>query len=143
MTAVDDAAYRLRLAEDLLARARRVAAVDAPSGAMLARAAIENAAKAVLACFTSVARSHEPEKLLAEALAHEEFPAALGARARALVPHLASYGAQTHAQTAYGDEVKHRLPSEIIGDPEARAALRVADDAVALARDGHGAVFGG
>ena len=29
MTAVDDAAYRLRLAEDLLARARRVAAVDA------------------------------------------------------------------------------------------------------------------
>jgi len=128
--------YRLKLAESSL----HVARINIDGGhwreaALFARAAVENAAKAIQACFTSVHRTHEPEEPLAEALASPHFPAELRARAQALLPRLSDLGMKEHIALSYGDEEKGITPWELASEEKARGHLAVAEEAVALARD--------
>jgi HEPN domain-containing protein len=76
MTGQEESSYRLRVATTLSNKA------DAAFGrgewreaALFARAAIENAAKAVLGAFASVPRSQEPRDILSEAVKLPGFPA--------------------------------------------------------------------
>lgn len=142
MTASEESAFRLRLAEDMFSRARRAEAGDPATAVLLARGAIENAAKAVLACFSAVSRSHEPAELLQAALGEADFPESCREAAVQLLPLVVPYGAQKHAQTAYGDESKHLLPSEIIDVAQASTALKVARSALDVAQRIRQAVFG-
>lgn len=75
MTAVDDARYRLGVARQLVERAQRMLEIVFwREAALFARGAIEHAAKAILACFTTVSRTHDPDQPLQEALADPTFP---------------------------------------------------------------------
>ena len=143
MTAPEESAFRLRLAEDLLERARRIGDGDTATAVLLARGAIENAAKAALGCLATVARSHEPADLFRAALAEHDFPDSLRAEALALLPRLVPYGAQAHAQTSYGDEAKHLLPSEMFDPAQVASAREIAQTTLDLTKRLRRAVFGG
>lgn len=142
MTAPDESGFRLRLAEDQLARARRAGAGDPATAVLLARGSIENAAKAALACFTTIGRSHEPGELLRAALGEAAFPVPLREDARGLLARVWGFGAHKHAQTSYGDEAKHLLPSELIDAAQAQDAIHVSESMLDLARRVRQAVLG-
>lgn len=136
MTPREGASYRLRLADlslgsaqDSLSRARW------RDAALFARAAVEHATKAILACFAAVPRTHEPREALDAALGDPRFPAALRDRAEALVPRLAAYGTKAHLELSYGDEQRGIDPWAIVTEERGRRDLAVADETVVLARD--------
>jgi hypothetical protein len=133
MTAKDEGTYRLQLAGQLLREAQAQPAEMTHPQALLARGAIENAAKAILACFASVPRTHEPAQLLLEALQDPRFPQHFRSTAEALVPILRSYGMKEHVLLSYGDE-EHRIdPASLVTVEHARASLDVAGRMVSLA----------
>ena len=143
MTPKDEAGYRIALAEMRLRsaeeslRGRRWA-----DAALFARAAVENAAKAVLACFQSVPRSHEPAEVLRAALALPAFPQAADRLARSLLPSLARYGLARHLELSYGDEKNFVSPEGLVGEPEARLACADAMTTLQLATDVRRLVLG-
>jgi HEPN domain-containing protein len=103
--------------------------------ALFARAAVENAAKAVQSCFTNVHRTHDPDQPLADALRSPQFPAALRTRAQALLPRLAGFGMKEHIALSYGDEEKGLTPWDLVTEEKARGHLAVAEEITALAHD--------
>jgi len=89
VTPKDEAGYRIALAELRLRSAEEsLRGGRWADAALFARAAVENAAKAVLASFQTVPRTHEPTEVLRAALALPAFPRAVEPRARALLPSL-------------------------------------------------------
>ena len=93
MTPRESARYRLELADRALKVAREsLDRSEWREAALFARAAVEHAAKAVMACFAAVSRTHDPQAALGPALANPAFPAALRDRAEELSPRLATLG---------------------------------------------------
>ena len=124
MTPRDSSRYRIELADSSLRVARE--SLDRRQwreAALFARAAVENAAKAVQACFTNVHHTHDPDQLLAEALGSSRFPAELRARAEALLPRLAGL-----------------TPWELVTEERARGHVGIAEEAAALAHDCYAAL---
>lgn len=143
MTSRDDSAYRLRMAETLATKAREaLSRGDFREAALFARSAVENAAKAILCCFTSVPRSHEPAELLARAVGFAEFPEQLKEWAARLVEPWRSYGMQEHVLLSYGDEQARVDPWSLVGEEHAREALAAADEACRLAASCREQLFG-
>lgn len=143
MTPKDEAAYRIRIAETRVAEADRLLETALWAGAtLLARAAIENAAKGVLACFQAVPRTHEPADVLDASLRDAAFPAELAPRAHALVPTLRGYGMKRHLELAYGDEQNLRTPDELVGEGDALRAVADARTLRSLAGDVRRTVLG-
>lgn len=143
MTGRDDSAFRLGMARMLAERARAaVARGEWREAALFARGAVEAAAKAVLACFTGVPRSHEPAALLRDAANQPGFPDALRGEVARLVPLWAGYGMAEHVLLSYGDERNRIDPWSLVGDARAREAVAAADEAVAFAERCRVAVFG-
>lgn len=136
MTPPDDAHYRLEVAELYLAASTQDLGLGRwRETAVAARNAIENGAKAILACFGSVPRTHEPGDLLDQALGDPRFPAGLRSRAVAIRPAAGAYGMEAHLEFGYGDEKRRLNPWKLVTESRARDAQRVAVEAVALARD--------
>jgi HEPN domain-containing protein len=134
VTARDDARYRLRIAEQLLARAREDQAAGRwREAALFARASIENATKAVVACFGAVPRTHEPAALLSSVLADPRFPPSRQPAAAVLAPRLAGYGMAEHIMLSYGDERNRVDPWSLVTEQHARDAVSTADEAQVLA----------
>jgi HEPN domain-containing protein len=134
VTGQDDARYRLSLAlrslstcdEELATRRWREAA-------LFARGAIEHAAKAIVACFGTIPRTHEPAVLLDVATSDPRFPPALCAQAAAVRPALERYGVAEHQLLSYGDESARIDPWTLITEAHARESTRVARESVELA----------
>ena len=81
-----EADYRIRLAESRLQSAMASAASGRwADAAMFARGAVENGAKALLFCFRTVPRTHEPSDIVQAALADSAFPERLRHRVQELV----------------------------------------------------------
>jgi len=126
MNSRQDSAYRLLLARRYLDEAeqdmdlhRWRAAVEA------AQMSIENAAKAIVACFGPVPRSHN----LADALktvVEADIPPAMAERVEALLPIVMAYGARLHIRASYGDEQAFRSPWELFGEREAHDGVEAA-----------------
>ncbi len=134
MNGVKDAGYRLRLAQGFLAEARQ----DIPlarwrSAVDNAQLAIENAAKAVLARFGPVSRSHHPHQQIRQGLVADVFPAQHRAEIERLAQLAQGMGADVHIRTDYGDELGDLTPWELFDEAEAQDALRLAEEAVELA----------
>jgi HEPN domain-containing protein len=141
VTPRDSARYRLELADSSL----RVARESLDRGqwreaALFARAAVENAAKAVQSCFTNVHRTHDPDQPLADALRSPQFPAGLRARAQALLPRLSGFGMKEHIALSYGDEEKGLTPWDLVTEEKARGHLAVAEESAALAHECYAAL---
>src|SRR6185436_9966516 len=87
LTPAVGASYRLALGSRSLQSARdNFSRENWRDSALFSRAAVEHAAKAILACFAAVPRSHEPARLLELALSAQQFPEQLRVSAEALVP---------------------------------------------------------
>lgn len=142
MTPRQGALYRLQLADLSLDSARdNLARGKWRDAALFARAAVENAAKAIESCFTSAHRTHEPGLSLAEALRSPNFPTQLRSRAQALLPRVAPLGMKEHVELAYGDEDKGITPWRLVTERRARDHVAVAEEIVALGHDCHTALF--
>ena len=136
MTSVDAARYRLGLAVRSLESARANLSRSAwRDSALFSRAAIEHGAKAILACFAVVPRSHEPAQILRLALGSAKFPEELGKRTEGLATIIVPYGIQEHLLLSYGDEEHHVDPWSLVTEDRARASESAAAEVVALAEE--------
>jgi HEPN domain-containing protein len=127
VTARDDSAYRLEVARGLLSKAQdALGRAEWHTAELFARGAVEHAAKALLACFTGVPRTHEPAEVLRVALAQPAFPPELRADAQALSTPAASYGLARHLELSYGDERRRIPPWALVTESGARSAVDVA-----------------
>jgi len=143
MTGRDDSSFRLRTATMLLAKAREEASrASWREAALFARGAVENAAKAVLACLASVPKSHDPAPLLEEALRLPGFPAALAGEAQTLLPVWRRYGMAQHILLSYGDEQNLIDPWSLVTPELAGEAVSAAESAVEFAARCRTAIFG-
>ncbi|HEX9640150.1 MAG TPA: HEPN domain-containing protein [Candidatus Krumholzibacteria bacterium] len=128
--------YRLQLALRSLASARdNLGRQNWRDSAVFSRAGVEHAVKAIVACFGAVPRSHEPQRLLAQALETGAFPDWLRERAEALSPDLGGLGIQEHILLSYGDEERGIDPWSIVDEARATSHFRIAEAATALAEE--------
>ncbi|MDI7268878.1 MAG: HEPN domain-containing protein [Myxococcota bacterium] len=134
MTGRDDSAFRLHMGRALAGKAREaLARGDWREAALFARGAIESAAKAILACFTGVPRSHEPGDILREALAQPGFPEPLRTEGGLLTGVWVAYGMAEHVLLSYGDERNRVDPWSLVTEARAREAVATAETAVDFA----------
>ncbi len=128
------APYRLELARRSLESARdNHARGNWRDSALFARAAVEHASKAMLACFTAVPRTHEPARVLELALAAPAFPLELRSEAEAHRPALAGFGLSEHILLSYGDEEHGIDPWSLVDAARAGSRLEVAEGMFGLA----------
>ncbi len=143
MTGRDDSAFRLGMAERLLARGLEASARgEWREASLFARSAIEAASKSIIACFSSVPRSHEPGALLERALGHDAFPGQLKDEARRLAGEWDAYGMEEHVLLSYGDEVNRIDPWTLVTSGKAGEAIAEATRAVDFASRVRSSVFG-
>lgn len=136
MTPGDEAGYRIALAEMRLRSAdESLKAERWADAALFARAAVENGAKAVLAIFQAVPRTHEPAEVLRTALDLPGFPASAEGRARSLLPTLDRHGLARHLELSYGDEQNFVSPEALVSEQDARQAVADARATLELAID--------
>jgi HEPN domain-containing protein len=144
MTGKEEAAYRFRVAATLVVKAEgALGRQEWREAALFARAAIENAAKAVLGVYASVPRSHEPGDILQEAASLPAFSASLREEALALAARFRGYGMEQHILLSYGDEAHHVDPWSLVrresaedGVADARLATDFASRCIELAFGG-------
>ena len=123
MIARDNAAYRLELAKQHFVMAKEDLDLRRwPSTIGNAQLAVENAAKAILACFGPVPRNHDTAErlqvILGLGLSQE-----LAGDIEAALPIFAEYGREKHILATYGDEKALRTPWTLFGEEDARKAL--------------------
>jgi HEPN domain-containing protein len=109
--------------------------------ALFARGAVEASAKAVVACFTGVPRSHEPAAMLRDVRGLPEFPEALRGEAESLVDSWTAYGMAEHVLLSYGDERNRIDPWSLVTEARAADAVDAAGEAVAFAERCRAVVF--
>lgn len=116
----------LNLAEEDLELKRWV------SAASNAQLGLENAAKAIVACFGLVPRSHDVAEHL-EGISMNELPPELAGEVQTIIPIVAKYGLKKHILVTYGDEKAYLTPWELFGEEEATGEVEDARRCVALA----------
>lgn len=136
MKSLSGARYRFAIAQGFLREASQDVELQRWRSAVdNAQLAVENAAKAVLALVGPVGRTHNPAIQLRQFLTEGVFPPGWQARVRQLAERAELLGPDVHIQTDYGDEAEGRTPWEIFQEADARQALTLAEEAVALAED--------
>ncbi|MFQ5613765.1 MAG: HEPN domain-containing protein [Anaerolineae bacterium] len=132
-----DSAYRLLLARQYLDEAEQDLALrrwrSAVAGAQMA---VENAAKAVVACFGPVPRSHDLADRL-QVVTGADMPQAWAEEIKAMLPIVLAYDTEFHIRASYGDEQAFRSPWELFGEDEARRGVEVARRCLATAESVH------
>jgi len=128
----DEAERRIRLAERHLYEAEEATnRNDFPEAVGHSQLCVENAAKAIIACFCIPSWSHDPSEELRQAVV----PLKLEQAAMAEIERLADFAhllAPEHGRTNYGT-ITH-LPDELYGKTEAKDALGMARQALRIAR---------
>ncbi len=131
----DHHSYRLKLATGFLREARQDVVLERWRSAMdNAQLSVENAAKAVLALLGPVGRTHQPAPFLREAIQQERFLPTQCNDVLRLAELAELLGPDVHIRTDYGDEVGGLTPWELFDEADARHALAMAEEAVAIAQ---------
>jgi hypothetical protein len=81
-----------------------------------------------------VGRTHNPAVHLRAALEQGRFRPSQALAVRSLTEKAELLGPDVHIQTDYGDEAGGRTPWELFDEEDARQALAMAEEAVALAK---------
>ena len=130
----DSYQYRHKLAAGFLEEARQDFTLKRWRSVMDgAQLAVENAAKAVLALIGPVGRTHFPAPLLRDLVKEGVFPESQRHSVLRLATLAEQLGMDIHIQTDYGDEVERLTPWELFDEGDAKQALMMAEEAVALA----------
>jgi HEPN domain-containing protein len=135
VTAADEIAYRLGLADGFLREAEQDWGLQRWRSCVdNAQLAVENAGKAVLSLFGAPPKTHEPARDVAALLRTRELSEEARSALQSLLPELLALGTREHFLADYGDEATHTLPWDLFTRDSAEAALRSARGAVAQAR---------
>lgn len=136
MKSINDADYRLKLAQGFLDEAHQDVNLERWRSTMdNSQLAVENAAKAVLALIGPVGRTHKPGPLLRQAAQDGTLEISDLTKVKRLAQLAELLGFDVHVQTDYGDEMGGRTPWELFDEPDARQALAMAEEAVKLAQE--------
>lgn len=96
-----------------------------------AQLAVENAAKAIVACFQPVGQTHRPQDELARILsAQTALTTDIQESLNDIIAICRSLSGREHVLAAYGDERARRTPWELFTDVQATFALAQAREAV-------------
>ena len=135
MDAMQDAGYRLRLAEGYVQEASEDLTLKRWRSCVdNSQLAAKNAAKAALALLGPVGRTHNPAPLLRQALGDGRFPAELTGDVQRLAETAELLGPPVPISTDYGDEDARLTPWELLAESDAGSALSMAEEAVAKAQ---------
>ncbi len=135
MASEEDARYRLRLGEGFLTEAQQdVTLTRWRSCVDNSQLSVENAAKSVLALLGPVGRTHSVADLLRQLVQDHRFSPSLLTRVLRLADLADQLAWDVHVASDYGDEIGRRTPWELFDEAAAGEALRVAEEAVAVAR---------
>jgi len=123
----EDSRYRLRLARGFLQEAeqdyqlrRWRSCVDN------AQMSVENAAKAILALFGPLTKTHDPSAHLRSLVESGRVAGPVKETLERLLETFDTIGAEEHFLTDYGDEAAYRDPWSLFGEEDARRALEAA-----------------
>ena len=142
MVAGEDAAYRMELAKRYLEMAEEDFGLERwPSCVSNAQVAVENAAKAILACFGPIPRTHDTAEWL-QRLPAQDLPEDMRARIEEIVPVAEEYGLKKHIRTIYGDENRFLTPWILFGEQDALKGLEDARQCVKVAASVYEHFFG-
>jgi HEPN domain-containing protein len=131
MDSKEEAKYRLRLAGEHLADAREQSKIGLWSKVVLsAQLSVENSAKAAVACFRPVPKSHQ----LIDELRDLEAPDEVKEDIWELINITGKFGLKEHILTTYGDEIVYLTPREIYNKEKALSALNQAERGYELAK---------
>lgn len=135
MKSLKEARYRLNLSEGYLKEAEQLSNNQLwRASVSSAQLAVENAAKAVLALFRPVVKTHDLGGLLLNLIEEEEIEAGRAAEVERLAICVSRLGFREHVLTDYGDELTFTLPWELYTKERSDNALVVARDAVTIAQ---------
>lgn len=134
MDSMADAEYRLKLARGFLAEAEEDLGLSRWRSCVdNAQLAVENSAKAVIARFSPVPRSHDVGALLTEHLEQGLIPPEHRPQVELLRDLSQELGYEEHVRSDYGEEARGITPWEIFQEPDAIRAIEIARRAVGLA----------
>ncbi len=135
MNSHDDAKYRLKLARDELNQAQKSFS-DKSWWVCVnhAQLAVENGAKAIIACFEPVEKAHEVMPALKSLLEDSQVPDDAKKIIRDILPRVEPHGRIEHIRSTYGDEKTRTLPSKIYKKKDARQTLDDAEKTIRAAR---------
>ncbi len=143
MTSREEAEYRLNLARGYLAEAEEDVGLKRwRSCADNAQLAIENAAKAIIACFEPVSHTHDPGPYLQTIVALEEVPEDLAGQIEGIISVVTSFGSQEHILFSYGDEEAFRDPWSIVTEGKAVEVIDGARRCFTVAQAAYDRFFG-
>ena len=135
MTCEREARHRLGIACRLLGEAEQDADLGRwRSCAANAQQAVEHAAKAVLACYGPVPRTHDVHVNLRKLAQTEAGASGEGERIERLSAVAAAYGREQHMRVTYGDEDDLVSPYDLIDEAEGRQSAADAREACELAQ---------
>jgi len=137
-----DARYRLTLAEGYLEKAERFYGNASWHDCVRdAQAAVENAGKAIVACFTPIEKTHQPAEQIRVLLNEGVIPDPACEMVVEALPALEALGWKEHIQATYGDEATFTPPWELFNDSHAETALTAARRAVVAAGEVYRTLF--
>lgn len=132
----EEARYRLNLAKGYLAEAEEDIKLERwRSCAAGSQLAIENSAKAIIACFAPVALTHDPASQLARLLEAKTMPGEVAAKAKEVIPIAAKFGGKEHGLFSYGDTKRFRDPWSLVTEAKANEAIEGARRCLAIAEE--------
>jgi HEPN domain-containing protein len=143
MNTVDDARYRMTLAEGQLADAEKdyddrrwhLCVANAQSAA-------ENAGKAIIACFLPIEKTHDPVRQIEVMLEEGIIPDEVREVVIEVLPALRDLGRKLHIQATYGDEDSYTPPWDLFDVEKAEAALQAARQSVRAAQQVYQLILG-
>ena len=139
----EEAGYRLNLAKGYLAEAEEDINMERwRSCAAGSQLAIENSAKAIIACFVPVALTHDAAPQLARLLGAQTMPEKVAAQAREIIPIVAKFGGKEHGLFSYGDTEHFRDPWSLVTEAKAKEAIEGARQCVKVAEEVYECLFG-
>lgn len=132
MNSREDACYRLALARGFRDTAGRdFAWGEWASCVEHAQLAVENSAKAALACWGPIPRTHDlADELSAAVGSTPNLPVEIASALQKIVDCSHSLGTREHILASYGDERARLTPWQLFTEVEANSALQQAREAV-------------
>lgn len=131
-----DAEYRLKLATGFLTEAQQDLRLQRWRSCVdNAQLSVENSAKAVIARFGAIPKSHEVGHVIDSLLGKGLIPDQLTEPVQKLIALTERLGYEEHIKTDYGEEASFLTPWEIFDQSSAQEALLTAQEALDLGKE--------